>query len=61
MATDRLTLTVEEAGALLDARPLAYELVSRGEIPSLRLGRRVVVRVDALELRVEHVGTDVKG
>jgi excisionase family DNA binding protein len=61
MATDRLTLTVEEAGALLDARPLAYELVSRGEIPSLRLGRRVVVRVDALELLVEHVGTDVKG
>lgn len=45
----RLTLTVEEAAALLGiSRALAYELVSRGELPSLRLGRRVVVPRKAL-------------
>jgi excisionase family DNA binding protein len=60
MATDRLTLTVEEAGTLLGiSRTLAYELVRRGEIPSLRLGRRVVVPVRALERMVETVGTHI--
>jgi excisionase family DNA binding protein len=40
MATNRLTLAVEEAGTLLGtSRTLAYELARRGEIPSLRLGR----------------------
>ena len=58
MGTNRLTLTVEEAGTLLGiSRTLAYELVRRGEIPSLRLGRRVVVPVHALELMVQGVGT----
>ncbi|MHB1930353.1 MAG: helix-turn-helix domain-containing protein [Acidimicrobiales bacterium] len=39
-----LVLTVEEAGQLLGiSRGLAYELVRRGAIPSLRLGRRLVV------------------
>jgi excisionase family DNA binding protein len=59
MATNRLTMTVEEAGTLPGiSRTLAYELVRRGEIPSLRLGRRVVVPVHALELMVHGVGTD---
>jgi excisionase family DNA binding protein len=59
MTTNRLTLTVEEAGTLLGiSRTLAYELVRRGEIPSLRLGRRVVVPVHALELMVQGFGTD---
>jgi excisionase family DNA binding protein len=59
MATNRLTVTVEEAGTLLGiSRTLAYDLVRRGEIPSLRLGRRVVVPVHALELMVPGVGTD---
>jgi excisionase family DNA binding protein len=39
-----LVLTVTEAASLLGvSRALAYELVARGEIPSLRLGRRLVV------------------
>jgi excisionase family DNA binding protein len=47
---DRLTVTVEEAGVLLGiSRSLAYELVRRHELPSLRLGRRIVVPVRALE------------
>jgi excisionase family DNA binding protein len=46
---DRLVLTVAEAGALLGiSRAFAYELVARGELPVLRLGRRVVVPKVAL-------------
>lgn len=41
---ERLTLTVEEAAGLLGiSRALAYELVGRGELPCLRLGRRIVI------------------
>ena len=39
-----LTITVERAGQLLGiSRGLAYELVRRGDIPAIRLGRRLVV------------------
>jgi excisionase family DNA binding protein len=48
---DRLTLTVDEAAQVLGiSRALAYELVARGELPSLRLGRRIVVPRRALDL-----------
>ena len=41
---DRLTLTVDEAGELLGiSRPTAFKLVKERKIPSLRLGRRVVI------------------
>ena len=44
------TITVERAGQLLGiSRGLAYDLVRRGEIPSIRLGRRVVVPVTAID------------
>ena len=47
---DRLTLTVEEAAALLGiSRAFAYEAVTRGEIPSIRIGRRILVPKVALE------------
>jgi excisionase family DNA binding protein len=46
----RLTISVEEAGRLLGiSRCLAYELVNRGDIPSVRLGRRIVVPRRALD------------
>jgi len=46
---DRITLTVEEVAALLGlGRTAAYEAARRGEIPSRRLGRRVIVPVPAL-------------
>jgi len=46
---DRLVLTVAEAGELLGiSRAFAYELVARGELPVVRLGRRVVVPKVAL-------------
>jgi len=45
-----LTITVERAGQLLGiSRGLAYDLVRRGEIPAIRLGRRVVVPASAIE------------
>ena len=46
---ERLVLTVAEAGDLLGvSRAFAYELVARGELPVIRLGRRIVVPKAAL-------------
>lgn len=50
MDETRLTLAVPQAADVLGiSRDLAYELIARGELPSLRLGRRVVVPRRALE------------
>ena len=47
---DCLTYTVTETAALLGiSRTTAYECVRRGEIPSLTLGRRVVISRAVLE------------
>ena len=50
--SNRLVLSVAEAAELLGiSRALAYELAARGELPTLRLGRRIVVpRVALLSL-----------
>ncbi len=46
---DRFVYTVAEAGALLGISPaFAYELVARGELPVIRLGRRRLVPKGAL-------------
>jgi excisionase family DNA binding protein len=46
----RLTYTVTETARILGiSRTTAYECVRRGEIPSLTLGRRVVITHTALE------------
>ena len=46
---DRLVFTVAEAGELLGiSRAFAYELVARGELPVIRLGRRRLVPKVAL-------------
>jgi excisionase family DNA binding protein len=59
MTMDRITLTVEEAGGrLCISRTLAYELVRRGEIPSIRLGRRVLVPIQALDRMVASASDD---
>jgi excisionase family DNA binding protein len=50
----RLTLSVTEAAGVLGiSRAFAYVLVARGELPSLRFGRRVVVPRRALEQLIE--------
>ena len=56
MTQDRLTYTVKECGRLLGiSRQLAYEKVRTGEIPSLRMGRRLLIPRKALELLLEQV------
>lgn len=42
--SDPLVLSVSEASSLLGiSKDLGYELAARGELPTLRLGRRIVV------------------
>jgi len=54
MNDDQLLLTVSEAAKLLRiGRNLAYELVARGEIPSVRLGRVIRVPRSSLEQWLE--------
>lgn len=49
-AVQRRTLTVEEAGQWLGiGRSAAYAAANRGELPTIRIGRRMVVPKDALE------------
>jgi excisionase family DNA binding protein len=44
-----LVYTVPEAGRLLDLTPSqAYEAAARGDLPTIRIGRRVVVPKAAL-------------
>ena len=46
---DRRTLTVEEVARRLGiGRTAAYDAVRRGEIPTLRIGRRLLIPEDAL-------------
>ncbi|HXY45875.1 MAG TPA: helix-turn-helix domain-containing protein [Acidimicrobiales bacterium] len=50
---ERLTLTVEEAAKALGiSRAFAYEAVRREEIPSIRIGKRVLVPKAALHKRL---------
>jgi excisionase family DNA binding protein len=45
-----LTVTVETAGRVLGiSRGLAYELVRRGDLRAIRLGRRLVVPMKAID------------
>jgi excisionase family DNA binding protein len=48
-ARERGAITVEQAAHLLGiGRAIAYQSVNDGTIPSVRLGRRIVVPVSAL-------------
>lgn len=54
---ERLTYTVEEAAAVLGiSRAFAYEAVQRGDIPHLRIGRRILIPRAALHRLVEAAG-----
>ncbi len=45
-----LTLTVEQAASALGvSRTIAYEAIRQGEIPSVRIGRRILVPKSALD------------
>ena len=48
--TERLTIDVDEAGRLLGiSRNAAYQAARTGAIPSLRIGKRVLIPRDAFE------------
>lgn len=48
--TRRRTRTIEEAAAVLGiGRDAAYAAARSGELPAIRIGRRLLVPVDALE------------
>ena len=48
--TRRKTITVTEAAVWLGiSRQSAYQAVREGSVPSIRLGRRIVIPVHALE------------
>lgn len=52
MATNEASkvLTVEEAGRWLGiGRSAAYDAIQRNELPHIRIGRRIVVPIKALE------------
>lgn len=48
--TEKLTLSVEEAGKLLGvSRQVAYQLIHRADFPTLQIGRRILVPKKQLE------------
>ena len=60
MFVDRLTMTVGEAATALGiGRGIAYRGVNRGEIPSIRVGGRILVPIVALEKMLSAVSTNI--
>ena len=56
--TGPLAVSVEEAGRLLGvSRDLVYDMVARRELVAVRLGRRIVIPVRALQ---EMLGQTIK-
>ena len=57
MENNKLTLTVEQtADALGIGRSLCYDSVRRGEIPSVRIGKRYLVPKAAIEKMLSGAG-----
>lgn len=62
MEDERLTLTVEEAAKMLGiGRNLCYERVKTGDLPSIKIGRRILIPRRALEKFLEQAGKDKGG
>jgi excisionase family DNA binding protein len=54
---ERRTLTVEEAGQILGiSRNTAYALATSGRLPTIRLGRRLLVPKAALDRLLDNTG-----
>ena len=53
--TDKLTYTVKETGLLLGlSRGLTYEAIRTGQIPSVRIGRRILIPCKQLHKLLEN-------
>ncbi|MFC2122458.1 helix-turn-helix domain-containing protein [Bacteroidota bacterium] len=56
---DRLVYSVEEAAERLGlSRPSAYLAVKRGQIPCIRIGRRLLIPISALEILLANAGSE---
>lgn len=54
---ERLVYTVPEAGRLLGlSKNSSYEAAARGELPTIRIGRRLLVPVTALHQKLAQAG-----
>lgn len=59
---ERLTLTVNEVARLLGlSRGATYEAVRTGQIPSIRIGRRIIIPRVALVKLLEEAGKGKTG
>ena len=57
---EKVVMTVEEVAEVLKiSRPSAYQAVKKGEIPVIRIGRRLIVPVSALDKMLENATTPV--
>lgn len=57
----RATVTVEEAGRLLGiSRGSAYEAARTGQLPTIRIGHRLIVPVAALETLLASAGREIE-
>lgn len=55
---EKLTLTVEEAAEVLGiSRPTAYEAIKTGALPYIRIGRRIIIPIAALEKLLANAGS----
>ena len=55
--TERKTMTVEEAAHELDiCRNAAYQAVREGQIPSIRIGKRIIIPRAAFERMLDQAG-----
>ena len=51
---EKQVLTIEEAGKVLGlGRGSSYQATARGDIPTIRIGRRLLVPIKGLELLLE--------
>lgn len=60
LSVERRTLSIEQAAKILGiSRGLAYELANVGELPVVRLGKRIVVPIDALNALLDSATTEI--
>lgn len=60
--TPRRTITVEEAGRQLGlGRNSAYQAAGRGEIPTIKIGRRLLVPIVAFDRLFDRPSDDSRG
>ena len=59
MESDRKAVSVIEAARLLGiGKNLAYDAVARGEIPSIRVGGRILVSIAAIDRMLVGAGAE---